>query len=407
MHTWTGFLAWWRSRDARRWRELRLVAADWLWAVVPLPLSLHFQVMSLEGWGLLGGPLGELFEQESLRYGPVLPGLLYVVLPVLFAAAATVARRSMPLWLMCIAFVLLLGFANPVPALVAVYSHTVHSRKPLWSSLWGVAYAATMFLVYWEEEAEAVFMAVLAMLALLALGLFLSTRHQLVESLRERAERLERERYLLAEQAVSVERTRIAREMHDVVAHRVSLIVLHAGGLQVSTAEPSSATTAELIRETGRHALGELREILGVLREDSGTFVKKRLQHEIEDIQELMSEWREAGMRVDFHADPSSTQALPLDVRNTVFHVVKEALTNAAKHATGSPVFVRLDRGPHALRVEVTNDAVSEPVRPAPRGGFGLIGLRERVNAVGGTMAAGPTPEGSWRLTVELPESTT
>jgi len=406
MHTWTGFLAWWRSLDPRRWRELRLVTADWLWALTPLPFSLQFQLVSLEGWGLWGGPMGELVEQESVRYGTLLPALLYVVLPVLFAVAATVVRRSMPLWLMCVAFLLLLGFANPVPALVAVYSHAVHSRRPVWSSLWGGVYVVTAVLVYREEGGDVVFMAVLAMLAFLVLGLFLSTRHQLVESLREKAERLERERHLLAEQAVNVERTRIAREMHDVVAHRVSLIVLHAGGLQVSTAEPSSATTAELIRETGRRALGELREILGVLREDSAASEPKRPQPEIEDVRELISEWREAGMRVALDSYPSSTQDLPLAVRHTAFQVVKEALTNAVKHAIGTQVSVRLDRSPHALRITVTNDVVSELARLAPQGGYGLIGLRERVNAVGGTMTAGLDPEGGWRLTVELPERT-
>lgn len=172
----------------------------------------------------------------------------------------------------------------------------------------------------------------------------------------------------------------------------------------MSTAEPSSATTAELIRETGRRALGELREILGVLREDSVASEPKRPQPEIEDVRELIAEWREAGMRVALDSYPASTHDLPLTARQTAFHVVKEALTNAAKHAMGSRVSVRLDRGPHALRVTVTNDAVSELARLAPQGGYGLVGLRERVNAVGGTMSAGPDPGGGWCLTVELPE---
>ncbi|WP_017602624.1 sensor histidine kinase [Nocardiopsis alkaliphila] len=400
----TGLAARWRRLDSTRLRELRLVTADWLWAVLPLPLSLQFQIVSLDGWGLWGGPMGALIEQESARYGSLLPGLLYIGLPVLFASAVTLLRREYPLWLMGVAFVLLLGFANPLPMLVAVYSHAAHSRSPVYSAVWGAVYVVTVVVVYREEGGVTISMVVSTTLALLVLGLFVSTRRRLLESLRERAERLERERYLLAEQAIAAERTRIAREMHDVVAHRVSLIVLHAGGLEVATAESSTATTAELIRRTGRQALGELRDILGVLREDSVIAAPKHPRSELEDIRELIAQWREAGMRVEFHPNASSIEDLAPNVRRMAFHVVKEALTNAAKHATGAQVCVRLDRLPRALRVEVVNGAAPETAPLGPRSGFGLIGLRERVAAMGATMDVGPDAEGGWRLTVELPQ---
>ena len=97
--------------------------------------------------------MGTLVEQESARYGPLLPGLLYIGFPALFASAATLVRREHPLWLMGIAFVLLLGFADPLPMLVAVYSHAAHSRSPLYSAVWGAVYVVTVVVVYREEGA--------------------------------------------------------------------------------------------------------------------------------------------------------------------------------------------------------------------------------------------------------------
>jgi len=405
MHTWTERLPRplerWHRLEPQRRRELRLAAADWLYALGPLLVGLQFQVQSIDGWGLAGGAVGALFEEQSARYGSALPGLLYFVLPVLCAAAATLVRRTRPLWLTSVALVLLLGFANPVPAMVAVYSYASHSGRALYPLLWGLSYAASMMVVYRTEGGGLAVTAVMALLSLLVLGFYVGTRSQLVDSLQERAERLERERHLLAERAVGAERTRIAREMHDVVAHRVGFIVLHAGGLEVSSTDPRAVETAELIRTAGRQALGELRDILGVLRDRPADLPTPLTRPTLDGVGELVAEWKGAGMRVEL-LDPLPGEGIPLAVQATAFHIVREGLTNAAKHATGAQVEVGIRHGAGALRIEVTNGPPPALAEPAPSSGFGLPGLRERVAAVGGELVAQARPRGGWRLSAEL-----
>ncbi|WP_017582172.1 sensor histidine kinase [Nocardiopsis valliformis] len=406
MHTWTRRLArpleYWRGLDPHFRRERRWVAADWLYALGTLPLTAQFQIQSMDGWGLAGAPVGELFESGAARYGPELPGTLYFLLPVLCASAAMLVRRSRPLWLLGVAFVLLLGFANVIPVFVAVYSHAVHARGPLSPVLWSLGYTAAMAFVYRDEPGGTGFMAVMLLLLLLALGLYVGTRRQLVDGLRERAERLDRERHLLAEQAVSAERNRIAREMHDVVAHRVSLIVLHAGGLEVSTSDPRALEVAGLIRGTGRQALGELRDILGVLRQQPAGPPPTQPQPALAQVRELVDEWCEAGMRIDLRGGIPDGDGIPLAAQRTAFQVVKEGVTNAAKHAAGAEVRVSIHHNAGALAVEVANGVPPGRLVPPPESGFGLSGLRERVAAVGGELTAEPGADGGWRLRAEL-----
>uniref|UniRef100_UPI000ABA6EF9 sensor histidine kinase n=1 Tax=Nocardiopsis listeri TaxID=53440 RepID=UPI000ABA6EF9 len=219
-------------------------------------------------------------------------------------------------------------------------------------------------------------------------GLWIGTRRELVERLRERAERLEREQHMMAEQAITAERTRIAREMHDVVAHRVSLMVLHAGGLEVSSIDERTERAAGLIRTTGREALTELRGILGVLREEEGQAAPTAPQPVLADVEGLVAQWRGAGMDVVCEHD-GERGVLPLGVQRTAFRVVQEALTNAAKHATGARVRVGLCYGVGRLEVEVSNGPVPGVVHSPPRSGYGLTGLRERVALAGGEVSAG------------------
>ncbi|MFE9244090.1 sensor histidine kinase [Nocardiopsis sp. NPDC006938] len=397
-------LARWRGLDPLTRREWRWTVADWLYALGTVLLTLQFQIQSMDGWGLAGAWTGELFEAESARYGPELPGLLYYGLPVLGVTATMLVRRAQPLWLLGSALVLLLGFGNVVPVLVAVYSHAVHARGPLSPVAWSLAYAVGIALAF-REAVDIALMGAMAVLLLLALGLYVGTRRELVDGLRERAERLDRERHLLAERAVSAERNRIAREMHDVVAHRVSLIVLHAGGLEVSTSDPRALETAGLIRGTGRQALGELRDILGVLREHpSGPApARPRPQPTLAGVPELLDEWREAGMSVELRDGLTGADDLPLAVQRAAFQVVKEGVTNAAKHAAGADVTVTLRLGAGRLTVEVANAEPPSDLVPPPTSGYGLSGLRERVDELEGRLTSEETADGGWRLSAELP----
>jgi signal transduction histidine kinase len=236
-------------------------------------------------------------------------------------------------------------------------------------------------------------------------GLFVRVRRDLVGQLHERAARLENEGRLRAEQARSAERERIAREMHDVLAHRLSLLSLHAGALEFRPGAPPEeiAATARVVREAASAALEELRDVVGVLREgtDSET---RRPQPTLADLPMLIEESRAAGMRIEAKLDlPEAPGAT--SVGRTAYRVVQEGLTNARKHAPGVLVRVKVTTSEDTLRIEVRNPApLVRPAAPAlPGAGSGLVGLGERVGLAEGELRHEVAPGGEFILEVTLP----
>ncbi len=277
----------------------------------------------------------------------------------------------------------------------------------------------------------------------LLLGLYVGARRRLMESLRERADSLERELQLLAERAEEraewargEERTRIAREMHDVVAHRVSLMVVHAAALQaVARKDPEKAVrNAALVGDMGRQALTELREMLGVLR-SGGDGVRRgagasvplaavgvaaaaaasRAVGEAEgaaegpclsEIEELVGQSAAAGMVVDLSV-MGEVRSCAREVESTAYRVVQEALTNVHKHAAGAKTYVRLAYRVSEIAMQVENEPPPEAASSAglPSGGNGLVGMKERVSALGGVFVSGPTDAGGFRVSAVIPAS--
>ncbi|GHJ46978.1 hypothetical protein Cs7R123_43200 [Catellatospora sp. TT07R-123] len=234
-------------------------------------------------------------------------------------------------------------------------------------------------------------------------GLWVRARRQVLAQLRERAERLEREQHERAEHARAEERRRIAREMHDVVAHRVALMVLHAGALEVSTADPRTAEEAALIRTTGREAMQELREVLGMLRAPGGAEgTDLAPQPTLADLDRLLESSRAAGLPVR-RIDEGRPQQVSPSAQRTAYRVVQEALTNVAKHAGPVPTTVTLRHEPHELVVTVDNAAPSHPVPAHPDSGLGLVGLGERVALAGGSVDARPRLDGGFTLYARIP----
>ncbi|MFJ4621407.1 sensor histidine kinase [Streptomyces sp. NPDC088812] len=260
------------------------------------------------------------------------------------------------------------------------------------------------------------------------LGLYVGARRRLMESLRERADSLERELQLLAERAEeraewarSEERTRIAREMHDVVAHRVSLMVVHAAALQaVARKDPEKAVrNAALVGDMGRQALTELREMLGVLRSGEGARrvvavvapVVSRGGEEgegpcLSELEELVGQSAAAGMVVELSVE-GEVRAYAPEVEQTAFRVVQEALTNVHKHAAGAKTHVRLAHRVAEIAMQVENEPPSEVGSASsaglPSGGNGLVGMRERVVGLGGVFVSGPTEAGGFRVSAVIP----
>ncbi|MET8120944.1 histidine kinase [Micromonospora sp. NPDC005291] len=223
----------------------------------------------------------------------------------------------------------------------------------------------------------------------LVFGLWVRARRDTLAALRDRAEWLEREQEAHADRVRAEERTRIAREMHDVVAHRVSLMVVHAGALEVTAADPTTVEAAVLIRTTGRQALTDLREVLGVLRQAGPAVMPER---GLDALDELIGESRTAGLRV-CRRDEGVPSALPATVGRTAYRVVREALTNVRKHAAGAETTVCLRYLPDGLEVVVRNGP-SEGGPALPGAGQGLLGLRERVELLGGRLEAKPVDGG-------------
>ena len=239
-------------------------------------------------------------------------------------------------------------------------------------------------------------------------GLYLRARRALVASLRERAERLEADQRRTAEQAREAERRRIAREMHDVLAHRLSLLSVHAGALVFRPDAPAAeiAQAAAVIRTSASAALGDLRQIINVLREDSAA-TDGPPQPGSGQLADLLQESRSAGMTLDARIDLPDARQLPEAAGRTVYRVIQEGLTNARKHAPGAPVQVTVTADGQAVTAEVISrrrPVTAAPGAGAPAGaGAGLIGLAERVTLAGGQLEHGPNAIGDFVLRATIP----
>ncbi|HEY8481278.1 MAG TPA: histidine kinase [Spirillospora sp.] len=337
----------------------------------------------------------------------------WLPLPVVTASGvvlglATVVRRVYPvqLALFLVTFGTITG-SGAFSALVILYSLAAYAASR-WTVI-AIAVAGYVFsLAFVPATAsddpflvQAVFGVAFTAVPVL-LGLYMRARTQLLVSLQERAARLEREQHLLAERARGEERARIAREMHDVVANRISVMVVHAGALKaIATRDPErAAETAAVIGEMGRQALEELRHVIGVLRQGEEALPQEAVT--IEHLRELVGQSCAAGLAVDLSIR-GEERPMPVAVGRTVYRLVQEALTNVHKHAGTAGTRVDLGLLPEAVEVEIINEApVERPDHRLPSGGNGLVGLRERVTALGGAFEAGPL-DGGYRVRARIP----
>jgi signal transduction histidine kinase len=238
------------------------------------------------------------------------------------------------------------------------------------------------------------------------LAMYFEARRRLVRALTERAERAERERELLAEQARAEERARLASEMHDVVTHRVSLMVLQAGALRMTAPDEATRQAAEELRQAGCRALDELRDLVGILRtEPDGDEPPEESLPSTQALAALAAESNAVGVPTELIEEGDPALASPV-VGRTAYRVVREALTNVRKHAPGARVLVRVRYDPGQVRLTVRN---TEPAGRVDRAlaatgsGMGIANLRRRIELVHGTLSAGPDPDGGFLLEATLP----
>ncbi|AXE86478.1 Sensor histidine kinase LiaS [Streptomyces sp. Go-475] len=382
---------------------------------------------------------------------PVAAGVVFGLL----AGAVLLVRRRWPIAVVLVSIAITpaqMGFVLGVVGLYTLAAAELPRR--IIASLAGMSLVGTLIVTFVKTRQDMVrgdlelgdwfvpFAAVTMSLGFTAppvlLGLYVGARRRLMESLRERADSLERELQLLAERAEeraewarNEERTRIAREMHDVVAHRVSLMVVHAAALQaVARKDPEKAVkNAALVGDMGRQALTELREMLGVLRSGGderreraasvpplaavGVAAAAAASRAVDDegpclaeIEELVGQSAAAGMVVDLSVEGEARSYAP-EVEQTAYRVVQEALTNVHKHAAGAKTYVRLAHRVSEIAMQVENEPPEEAASSArlPSGGNGLVGMKERVSALGGVFVSGPTDAGGFRVSAVIPAS--
>jgi signal transduction histidine kinase len=293
-----------------------------------------------------------------------------------------------------------------VAVAVAAAGVAAHAVQGLWRPSGGLSFGWWLVLM------------IVAYAALLGWGTLSQARRALVASLRERARRAEAEQGRRVAEARMAERTRIAREMHDVLAHRLTLVATYAGALEYrpDSAPEQLARAAGVVRDGVHQALSELREVIGVLREgdaddgdaddEDGRETGQRPQPVLADIPRLVEESRDAGAKVVLDDRTAEPATVPASAGRAAYRVVQEGLTNARKHAAGQPVRVVLDGEPGtALVIDIHNSV--PPGRPAPPGipgsGTGLIGLTERVHLAGGRLDHEVTAAGEFHLHAWLP----
>ncbi len=340
------------------------------------------------------------------RIGP-LPHWLDVSL-CLAGALSLLLRRRWPIGLA----VLMILASTLVPSLgaaggLALFNVAVHRRPAVSLSLGAVAMASCMVQFWLYPVADvpngywiAVTLTALACLVLVAWGIVVRTRRQLMASLTERAVRAESEQQLRVEQGQRLERERIAREMHDALGHRLSLLSMHAGALEFRPDMPSAelSRAAGVIRSSARDCVDDLREIVGVLRSQHTADGPRR---GIAELGELVVESRAAGMEIELEV-AAELGAVPDSIGRHAYRIIQEGLTNAQKHAPHQAVRVAVSGAAGTgLSVEMSNRL--EPGAAGPGSRVGLIGLAERASLAGGRFEHGPTADGEFRLACWLP----
>ena len=312
-------------------------------------------------------------------------------------------------WFVCLSGAVCYAVSgNPWPLLVALFIAGMHRRWPL--GFLALMVGTIGFISRDVIDAERLTIGAVESAAaiaggVLAVGVYVGTQRALVASLRRQAEHVETERVLRDEQSRAEERARIAHEMHDVVAHQVALIALHAGALEVNPEidRGSVIRSAELIRNTARQALIELREVLSTLRPNG---VSTDPDGQLPTVAELVGAAQAAGVTIIL---TNETAPLPPLAERAAVHVVQEAITNATRYGPGAPIEVFVGQtDDRSVVVIVTNDRPAQPPNreELPGSGRGLVGLSERLRLLGGALVAGPNAEGGWRVEARVPVQT-
>jgi signal transduction histidine kinase len=370
------------------------------------------------GWRLPGrlldiGPVAFIFVLGSgalaakhvvgdTSHGVLLLGLFIIT-------AALLVRHRAPLSVLGLALVLevSLGWGPVVlfPVLLALFNVAEYTERPVVigaTIITGAATVATLLVHHEQTTAGTVGSRLVVIGLVVAVALYLRARADYINGLKDRAERLERERELLSQQAVGDERVRIARELHDVVAHNVSLMVVQAQALAATGPQDTQQKVLGHVADLGREALSEMHRMLGVLRLQDGGAPELEPQPGVRDLPTLIERTRQAGLEATLTIE-GAPRELPAAVDLSVYRIVQEALTNVIRHARAQQTAVRLGYAPDALEVTVLDDGTGLN-GDRGGGGHGLVGMRERVALFGGELETGQRTYGAgYRVRALIP----
>jgi signal transduction histidine kinase len=374
---------------------------------------------ALVAFGILATTLGQRSEVGGSGFTRDFDSLNLLL--IVLQTAPLVFRRRFPVAVLAVtatAWMLDRGLDYPstlAAAGVIIAMHSVGSELPARRSSiigWSVTIGLTLFTVIGFIVYESVGLAsVVFMAVVLAVPLYLGKevhdRRVEFELLRERAAQAEREREAEARRAVQQERARIARELHDVVAHQMAVMTLQAEGARrlADDADPRVASALDTIRSAGHESLDEMRRMVGLLRSDDAGPVEPDLgpQPGLDDLGRLVAAMEEAGLEVTVLTE-GEPRRLPSGIDLNAYRIIQESLTNALKHG-GPDVHARvlIRYGSDSVDVDVSDDGRGAAAAAGNGGGHGLVGMRERVALVSGSFAAGPAPGGGFRVHAVLP----
>jgi signal transduction histidine kinase len=358
-----------------------LVGASW-WPAHPGTLA----------WVMLGMQAVACFSLVALRRAPlavvcILAAFTLAVTLLISPAGALTPTRSSNVW-------------APYATVLAAYS-PFYYRRSRRTAVVAITVLAIIVARPWQPSLTVITIGIGRTLVGPLLGLYFDARRRLVQALTERAERAEREQHLLSEQARAEERARLAGEMHDVVTHRVSLMVLQAGALRLTAKDEVTRQAAEDLRAAGCQALDELRDLVGILR----TAPDGNEAPSTPGFATLVAESTAAGIPAELIEDGDPALASPV-VGRTAYRIVREALTNVRKHAPSARVIVRVSYDESQVRLSVRNTAPTGQPSSAladTGSGLGIASLQQRIELVHGTLHAGRAPDGGFSVEATLP----
>ena len=370
------------------------------WLGDPSPRAVDVAIAVAVGVPVVGTTLASGIEQDR-----VLAGLGFG----LAASLPLLVRRRWPFAVLAvtlaIAIVTTVDGQYLFPIMVALY--TIGSTRPWEAAIPAAAAPPAAGVIYMlaggtEFTYDDLIGVSLTCAISAGIGLLVRSRRERIDVFRERAERLERERELLADAAVAEERVRIAQELHDVVAHNVSLIVVQAQALGATVPEERVTAATQDIANLGREAMAEMHRTLKLLRGGGDQAAERTPQPGLGDLDDLLDHTRAAGLRVELAVE-GDPRPLAQSVDLSAFRILQEALTNVVKHAGRAHTPVLLGYRADALELTVTDTGDGTPAQSATPGGHGLVGMRERAALFGGTLTAGPRGDHGFEVRAILP----